>query len=62
VGIKHNYKINSFELKLKQFGAIRRIGAFEEYELFDYWYFCEFDTPKGEKSGYKLIFDGIDIG
>ncbi|MBQ7372980.1 MAG: glycoside hydrolase family 2, partial [Clostridia bacterium] len=32
----------------------------EKYELYDYWYKCKFVAPKGEKSGYKLVFDGID--
>ena len=32
----------------------------EDYELYDYWYECDFDVDKEQKSGYKLIFDGID--
>lgn len=32
----------------------------EDYELFDYWYECAFFAPEGVKTGYKLVFDGID--
>ncbi len=32
----------------------------EDYELFDYWYECEFSAPIEEKSIYKLIFEGLD--
>ena len=32
----------------------------EEYELFDYWYYCEFSVNQGDLQGQQLIFDGID--
>ena len=32
----------------------------EDYELYDYWYHCEFSAPEGEKRAYKLIFEGLD--
>ena len=32
----------------------------EEYELFDYWYNCEFNIENSEKRAYKLIFEGLD--
>lgn len=32
----------------------------EEYELYDYWYNLKFVHNDVQKSGYKLIFEGID--
>lgn len=32
----------------------------EDYELYDYWYHCEFLAPNDKKHAYRLVFDGLD--